>query len=139
MSFDVRATGNIGFTITGLNNIIRSLDGVRRDIPIIRTAVLNEGARFFVNEARRNVHRVSSDLYNSIGIESQGANSITVAARKAYAARENARSGDKAQTPKSIGPYGPHNYWDRAITAFQTLFQSRIKVSFDKLWSKHKT
>jgi Ribonuclease G/E len=138
MSFNLRPTGNIGFVVTGLNEIIRSLDGINRDIPVIRGAVLNEGARFFVNEAKKNVHRVSSDLYNSIGIESQTTNSVTIAARTAYAAIENARSGVKAPGKKSIGPYGPHNYWSRAITAFQTQFQSRIKVSFDRLWQKHK-
>jgi Ribonuclease G/E len=138
MSFNVRPSGNIGFTVTGLNEIIRSLDAMNRDIPVIRSAVLNEGARFFVNEAKKNVHRVSGDLYNSIGIESQTSNSVTIAARTAYAAIENARAGSKVPRAKTIGPYGPHNYWSRAITAFQTQFQSRIKVSFDKLWQKHK-
>jgi Ribonuclease G/E len=129
----------MGFVVTGLNEIISSLDAMNRDIPVIRTAVLNEGARFFVNEAKKNVHRVSSDLYNSIGIESQTSNSVTIAARTPYAAIENARSGVKSPGKKSIGPYGPHNYWSRAITAFQTQFQSKIKVSFDKLWNRHRS
>ena len=139
MSFNIRPTGNIGFTVTGLNEIIRSLDAMNREIPQVRVAVLNEGARFIVNEAKRNVHVVSGRLKGSIGIESQAQNSVTVAARTAYAAIENARPGNKVARPKSVGPYGPHDYFTRAIAAFQQLFQSRIKVSFDNLWRRHKT
>ena len=139
MSFDIRPTGNIGFSITGLSSIVNSMNGMRVDIPIIETAVLNERARFFVNEAKRNVHRVSSDLYNSIGIESQSRSQVTIAAKTRYAAIENARRGEKAQTPKSRGPYGPHNYWDTAIRAVQRDFVSKIRVSYDKLWSRHKS
>src|SRR4030095_6126196 len=98
MSFNIRPTGNIGFTVTGLNEIIRSLDAMNREITQVRTAVLNEGARFVVNEAKRNVHVVSGRLKASIGIESQAQNAVVVSARTASAALEHTTPANTVPT-----------------------------------------
>ena len=132
-------TGSIGFKVTGLLESIRGLDGVMRDWPVVERAVLNEAGRFIVNEAKRNVHVVTGNLKASISIESQTPKSVTVSAKMPYAQIENARSGSKAQGPKTVGPYGTHDYFTRATNAVTTTFASRIKANFDSLLSKHKT
>jgi hypothetical protein len=131
--------GSIGFKVTGLLESIKGLDSVMREWPIVEKAVLNEAGRFIVNEAKRNVHVVSGDLKNSISIEPVSSPKIVVVSAKThYAKIENDRRGDKRQTPKSKGPYGPHDYFTRATAAVQRDFASRIKVNFDKLLQKHK-
>ena len=141
MSLNVRPSGNIGFTVQGLNEIVLSLDSMQREIPTVRAAVLNEAARFLVNEAKRNVHVVSGDLKNSISIESATttADHVIVSAKTRYAAIENEREGVKRQTPKSKGPYGTHNYFTKAVIALQGIYATRIKVNFDQLWARHRT
>ena len=134
----IRPNGNVGFTVTGLNEMIRSLDAMGREIPTVRTAVLNEGARFLVNEAKRNVHVVSGRLKASISIETQTSNFVVVSAKTPYAAIENLREGTKSAGPKTRPPYGPHNYWTTAVASLQKIWMTRIKVNFDKLWQKHK-
>ena len=132
-------TGSIGFKVTGLLESIRGLEGIMRDWPVVEKAVLNEAGRFIVNEAKRNVHVVSGDLKNSISIEqSMSPRVVTVSAKMPYAKIENERRGEKRQTPKTRGPYGPHDYFTRAIQSVERDFASRIKVSFDSLLRKHK-
>jgi len=138
MSFNT-PTGGIGFKVTGLSESIRGLDNIMRDWPTVRRATLNEAARFLTNEAKRDVHVVTGRLKSSIGIESQTANSVTVSAKTEYAAIENARKGTKHQTPKSIGPYGTHDYFTKAINNTTRDFQSKIKINFDSLLNKNKT
>ena len=132
-------SGSIGFKVTGLLESIRGLDNIMRDWPVVRRATLNEAARFLTNEAKRDVHVVSGRLKSSIGIESQTANSVTVAARTEYAAIENARKGTKHQTAKTIGPYGKHSFFTDAISNTQRDFSSKIKINFDSLLNKNKT
>ena len=132
-------TGSIGFKVTGLLESIRGLEAVIREWPVVEKAVLNEAGRFIVNEAKRNVHVVSGDLQRSISIEpNQTPKMVVVSAKTRYAKIENDRKGDKVRTPKTKPPYGPHDYFTRAIQAVQRDFSSRIKVSFDSLLSKHK-
>ena len=139
MSLNIRPTGNIGFTVQGLDSVVRSLDAMGREIPTVRAAVLNEGARFLVNEAKRNVHVVSGRLKASISIETQTSEFVIVSAKTPYAAIENLRPGEKTPGPKSRGPYGPHNYFTTAIASLQKVWMTRIKVNFDKLWQRHKS
>jgi len=138
MSF-ISPTGGIGFKVTGLIESVRGLDNIMRDWPTIRRATLNEAARFLTNEAKRDVHVVTGRLKGSIGIESQTSNSVIVSARTEYAAIENARKGTKHQTAKTIGPYGTHDYFTKAINNTTRDFQSKIKVNFDSLLNKNKT
>lgn len=140
MSFvSLPPTGSIGFKVTGLIESVRGLDGVMKEWPIVRSAVLNEAARFLTNEAKRNVHVVSGDLKNSIGIEPgfQRASSVIVSAKMPYARIENERPGNKFPSKNSKGPYGAHNYFTKAIQATTRDFSSKIKVNFDKLWARH--
>jgi hypothetical protein len=130
---------SVSFKVTGLNEIVSSLGAIESDFATVRTAVLNEAARFLTNEAQRNVHVVSGRLKASIGIESQTPNSVVVSARTPYAAIENARAGEKHATAKTVGPYGTHDYFTRAIQALNQVFSSRIKINFDNVWRKHKT
>ena len=133
-------SGFIGFKVTGLLESIRGLDGVMREWPVVEKAVLNEAGRFIVNEAKRNVHVVSGRLKGSISIESSSSpKSVVVSAKMPYAKIENDRKGDKVPTPKTRGPYGPHDYFTRAIQAVERDFASRIKVNFDRLLQKHKS
>jgi hypothetical protein len=133
-------TGSIGFKVTGLLESIRGLDSVLREWPIVEKAVLNEAGRFIVNEAKRNVHVVSGDLKRSISIEPVSSPKVVVVSAKTrYAKIENDRQGEKRQTPKTVGPYGSHDYWNRAIQSVTRDFASRIKVNFDSLLRKHKT
>jgi len=138
MSFNT-PTGGIGFKVTGLLESIRGLDNIMRDWPTVRRATLNEAARFLTNEAKRDVHVVTGRLKSSIGIESQTSNSVIVSAKTEYAAIENARKGTKHQTPKSVGPYGTHDYFTKAINNTTRDFQTKIKVNFDSLLNKNKT
>jgi len=132
--------GFIGVKITGLNEILTSITNMQREWPVVRSAVLNEAGRFLANEAKRNVHVVSGDLKNSIGIEpGPPRSSVIVSAKMPYAKKENDRPGDKHATQHSKPPYGPHDYFTRAINATSRDFQSRIKINFDKLLTRHKT
>ena len=126
----------IEIKITGLDKVMNGFSNVEKEWPIVRKAVLKAAGRFFVNEAQRNVHRVSGNLYRSISIDSQTPNSITVSAKMPYAAIENSRVGRKTPTVGTIGPYGPHNYWTLATQSLQQNFASRIKVNLDSLLHK---
>jgi len=138
MSFNT-ATGSIGFKVTGLLESIKGLDAVMREWPIVEKATLNEAGRFIVNEAKRNVHVVSGDLKKSISIDPiSSPKVVVVSAKTRYAKIENDRRGDKRQTAKTVGPYGPHDYFTRAVQAVQRDFASRIKVNFDKLLQRHR-
>jgi hypothetical protein len=132
-------TGSIGFKVTGLLGSIKGMDAVLREWPIVEKAVLNEAGRFIVNEAKRNVHVVSGDLKRSISIDPiPSPKMVVVSAKTRYAKIENDRRGDKRQTPKSLPPYGSHDYWNRAIQSVNRDFASKIKINFDSLLRKHK-
>ena len=127
--------------MTGLNEAIRGLDNVIREWPTVQRAVLQEAARFLVNEAKTKVHVVSGDLKNSISIEpsAPNADSVIVSAKMPYARIENDRRGNKEPGKHTKPPYGPHGYFTLAVKATEKDFASRIKVNFDKLWAKNKS
>ena len=132
---------SISFKVTGLDEITRSIDTMGREIPYLRTAVLNEAARFFINEAKKNVHVVTGRLKNSISIDippNANTDHVIVSAKTPYARVENERPGEKHPGPGKTGPFGPHDYFTKAILDFEANYTSRIKIGFDALFTKRK-
>jgi len=103
-------------------------------MPIAKNAILAEAGRFLVNEMKRNAHVVSGDMRDSIKADPPSSEGVAVSVNVPYAAIENARAGIKLQTLDSRPPYGPHNFADRAVQAFQTDYQSKIKAAYDMLF-----
>ena len=125
----------IKLTVTGLDETINRLNQQINDLPVARRAILAEGSRFLVNELKRNAHVVTGAMRDSVNTESITDNEASVVIPVPYAAIENSRGGDKIPTAKTIGPYGPHDFADRAFQATEMEFQSRIRATYDRLLS----
>lgn len=123
----------ITLTVEGLDEVINRLNQQINDLPLARRAILAEGSRFLVNELKRNAHVVSGKMRDSVRTDLITESEASVIIPVPYAAIENARRGEKVGTPNTIGPYGPHNFADRAFEATQNEFRSRIKAGYDGL------
>ena len=118
----------LSISVTGLNETIAALDRQINNLPVARRAILSEGSRFLVNELKRNAHVISGRMKASVRTESITDQAANVIVGVPYAIYENARAGTKPG-------YGPHNFADRAFSATQTEFQSRIRAGYDRLFT----
>ena len=126
----------IGFSVTGLNEVIGGLDSMLRNLPQTRRAILTEGATFFKNDAVSNAHVISGKTKGSIKIESITDKEATISAGFGMPFEEK-RSGTKARV-KGIsldfsGSDTPHATMTEAAKKTNEKMPSIIKKHMDNL------
>lgn len=132
----------ISITVRGLDQNIHSLSSALRNYPNSRRTVLQNTGKFMEQELKKNAH-VSEEKPGRRGFHMRDLIRLTtVNEREAivnipvpYAVYENKRRGSKSPTTKSKGPYGPHNFADRAEAETRLEFAKQIKQEYDKLFT----
>jgi hypothetical protein len=122
--------GRIGFNVTGLNEALRGLDAIRRELPRTKTDVLREGAGFFVQDARANAHRISGKTANSIKIDSITDKEAIVSAGFGMPFEEK-REGSKDGTP--------HKTFTESGRQTGLIFPSIIRKHINNLIARNRT
>jgi hypothetical protein len=125
--------GKGGVTIDGLEDILRMLDGLPRELGQAKRKALQEAANHMVRTAQSRVHVVSGRLKKSIKVESVTTDQATVVAQTPYAQEEERRQGIK------IGVNTPHQFMLPASRETALLFPKMIIREIDAVLSKTKT
>ena len=128
MSFS--GTVRAGLTTTGLNEIIRGLDGTLRDMGQLRMTVHRESADYFARDAKANAHVITGKTKSSIKVESVSSKMGVISAGFGMP-YEQKRQGSKNETPHTTFTVSAQR------TAFQMPFI--IKKHFDNLLRRYKT
>lgn len=117
----------IKITVTGLDQLVQSLDRKGVDMQeATRNVHINVG-NFLVRELKNNVHQITGNLKNSIMLDYADDREAVVSVHAPYAVYENRRPGAKAG-------FGPHNFADRAIQTTIPELQRQIKAEFDQVF-----
>ena len=126
----------------GLDQRIAELNRVLRDHPNSRRTVLQNTSKFMESELKKNAHvseekpwRRGFHMRDLIRVTTVNEREAIVNVPVPYAVYENARGGSKSPTSKSAGPYGPHNFADRAEAATRIEFARQIQQEYDRLFT----
>jgi HK97 gp10 family phage protein len=125
--------GKGGVTIDGLEDIIRALDALPREMGQAKRRALQEAANFMVREAQSRVHVVTGRLKKSIKVESVTTDEATVIAETHYAQQEESRQGIK------VGVNTPHQFMLPSSRATALQFPKMIIREIDAVLAKNKT
>lgn len=128
MSF--QGTVRAGLTVTGLNEIIRSIDGMQRDMPQTKMQIHRESAEFFAKDAKTNAHVITGRTKASIHVESATPKMGIISAGFGMP-HEQKRQGTKNNTPHTTF----------TVSAERTAFQMPIiiKRHIDALLRRYRT
>jgi len=123
----------------GYQQNVSAIDGIIRDLSLIKNALLNKTANYFIQQLQINVHvwqpnkpKKGTHLRDEMKKERGGSNYVIITARKPYARVENRRRGTKPG-------HGPHNFGDIAYSATARNFRPDIIRAVNGVLAKHKT
>jgi len=115
----------ITITVTGLDQVIATLNRKNVDIQeATRNVHINVG-NFLVRELKNNAHQITGNLKNSIMLDYADDRAAVVSVHAPYAVYENRRPGAKAG-------FGPHNFADRAVQTTIPELAKQVKAEFDQ-------
>jgi hypothetical protein len=125
--------GKGGVKIEGLEDTIRSLDAIPRELGQAKRNALQEAANHMVRTAQSRVHVVTGKLKKSIKVESVTTDEAVVVAETHYAQQEEKRQGIK------LGVNTPHTFMLPSSRETALLFPKMVIREIDAVLAKNKT
>lgn len=119
--------------VTGLNEMIRGVEGIIRSWPNTKRSIIGEAAEFFAQRAVSKVHRVTHTLARNTGVERLTTEGAIVSARTRYAEIEETRPGVKP------GIETPHTFMAPSAEETMIVYPSIIIRWLDQLFESNKS
>jgi hypothetical protein len=122
--------------IVPVSALTRSIQNVKIELPQASTKVLQQSAKVFIDDARKNVHTITGKTRASIQVQSFNDKEIGIVMRHG-AIYEIRRAGSKPPPRKGRGT-GPHNFLDSALKQVARALPKLVEKEITGLFRKNR-